>query len=212
KEQPTQVEVKQPFYSEFSTPFGKIGSGDLTKPYVRATSTAEPYVRFGYDNLYPQLINQMYYSPLNGAIIDHKTLAVLGNGFELESVNKSGEQRVKAFEFMRKNQFRKLIRQSTKDLIMHGRVCILVMRASNGSVTFKRIGPEKVRTNEAKTIFTICDDWSTHLGKRSYPKFQPNLDGESLLCFEIDDCAGQDIYPLPSYTSALNWAYLESEM
>lgn len=207
-----KVEAIYDEYSTFSTPFGKIGSGDLAAPYIRGQAS-ERYVRFGVDNLYPQLINQMYFkSPLNGAIINFKSNAIIGGGFTLISNDTSGPHKVKEYSFIKRNDFKKIMRQSSKDLIMHGRVCILVKPTVNGDVKLERVGPEKVRNNVAKTIYTVCDDWSTQLNKVEYLKYYPNANATTMYIFEIDGDAGQDIYPLPSYVSASNWCFIDGEM
>lgn len=199
-------------YSTFSTPFGKVSSGDLAAPYVRGFDS-ERFVRFGVDNLYPQLINQMYYkSPLNGAIINFKANALIGGGFTLISNDTTGPHKVKEYSFIKKNDFKKIIRQSAKDLIMHGRVCILVTPTINGDVKLTRVGPEKVRNNINKTIYTVADDWSRSLNKVEYYKHYPNAKVPTMYIYEIDGDAGQDIYPIPHYVSAANWCFIDGEM
>lgn len=201
-----------PLYSQFSTPFGKIGNGNLALPYVRAYGS-ESYVRFGEDNLYPQIINQLYYvSPLNGSIVNYKTNAVIGGGFELESpADQSGPQKVKEYTFIKRNKFKKLMRQITKDLIMHGRICILV-DPTGTDIKFERVGPEKVRNNEEKTIYTTSKDWARQIDQKQYPAYRPDSKVKSMWVYEIDGDAGQDIYPIPQYCSALNDAFLDGEI
>jgi capsid portal protein len=205
------TETISPLMSEFSTPFGKIGDGNLSMPYVRAYGS-ERYIRFGQDNLYPQIINQIYYmSPLNGSIINFKANSVIGGGFELTSpADQSAQQKVKEYTFIKKNKFTKIMRQSTKDLIMHGRVCIIV-DPTNTDIKLERVGPEKVRNNKQKTIFTISDDWSRSVDMYELPAYNPSLKCKSLYLYEIDGDAGQDIYPIPQYCSALNWAFVDGE-
>lgn len=209
-------EENNPFLSTFSSPFGKIGEGNLALPYVRGYSTTEPYIRFGSDNLYPQLINQMYYtSPLNGSIINFKTNATIGGGYELIQTDlnssTSGKEKVKEYSFIKINKIDKLTRQITKDLIMHGRICILVSPKKNGEVVLKRVGPEKVRNNELKTIYSISSDWMRSIDIKQYPAYKPTLTSDSIFVYEIDGDAGQDIYPIPQYCSALNDAFLDGE-
>lgn len=207
----TEIIDNQPLMSQFSTPFGTIGKGNLALPYVRETSTAEPFVRFGLDNLYPQIINQMYFTPLNGSIINYKTNAVIGGGWELDSPITSGVEKVKEYTFIKKNKLKKLVRQITKDLIMHGRICIIVCNDGK-NISLKRIGPEKVRNNSQKLIYTISDDWSRSINIKQMVAYSPNKMGESLYVYEIDGDAGQDIYPIPSYCSAMNDAFLDGQM
>ena len=35
------------YYQSFSTPFGEIGKGNLTLPFIRSYSESDSYVRFG---------------------------------------------------------------------------------------------------------------------------------------------------------------------
>ena len=200
-----------PLYSTFSTPFGKIGEGNLSLPYIRSYGS-EPYVRFGADNLFPQLINQLYFSsPLNGSIINFKTNAVIGGGYELVSADTSALHKVKEYTFIKRNKFNKLMRQSTKDMIMHGRACFIIDPCGK-DVIIKRVGPEKVRNNASKTIYTISDDWSRSIGLYELPVYKPNLTCKSLFVYEIDGDAGQDIYPIPQYCSSMNSAFLDGEI
>jgi len=210
KQEPTSVQIT-PMQS-FNTPFGKIGEGNLSLPYVRAYSYQEPYIRFGHDNLYPQVINQMYYtSPLNGGIINFKTNSVIGAGFELISNNKTAKNKVDEYTFLKFNNFEKLSRLLTKDLIMHGRLYVKMCKLSNGRISYKRVGPEKVRVNADKTLFSISDDWSRSINIYTLPHYTPEFEGECLYAYEID-MPGQDIYPIPSYCSCLNWAFVDGEM
>jgi len=210
KQEPTSVQIT-PMQS-FNTPFGKIGEGNLSLPYVRAYSYQEPYIRFGHDNLYPQVINQMYYtSPLNGGIINFKTNSVIGAGFELISNNKTAKNKVDEYTFLKFNNFEKLSRLLTKDLIMHGRLYVKMCKLSNGRISYKRVGPEKVRVNADKTLFSISDDWSRSINIYTLPHYTPEFEGECLYAYEID-MPSQDIYPIPSYCSCLNWAFVDGEM
>jgi hypothetical protein len=209
QQQETTVTVDD-MKSYFSTPFGKIGDGNLSLPYVRSYGS-ESYVRFGNDNLYPQIINQMYYqSPLNGSIINFKANAVIGGGYQIESADDSAIQKVKGYTFIKKNKFNKVMRQATKDLIMHGRIVILV-DPTHKDIRIERVGPEKARINAAKTLVTLSDDWSRQTGMVSYPVYNPTLKCKSVYLYEIDGDAGQDIYPIPQYCSAMNWAFVDGE-
>lgn len=211
KKQTTTVVTNDPLYSQFSTPFGKIGEGNLSLPYVRGYGS-ERYIRFGNDNLFPQIVNQMYFqSALNGSIINYKANATIGGGYEITSNDTSAVQKVKEYTFIKKNKFNKLMRQLTKDLIMHGRVCIIIDPTMK-DISIKRVGPEKVRVNISKTLYTISDDWARSVGMYEILPYYVGAKEKTLFVYEIDGDAGQDIYPIPQYCSALNDAFLDGEM
>lgn len=210
KKQEMKIE-EGPLYSTFNTPFGKIGEGNLSLPYVRGYGS-ERYVRFGNDNLFPQIVNQMYFnSALNGSIINYKANATIGGGFELISNDTSAVQKVKEYTFIKKNKFSKLMRQLTKDLIMHGRVCVIIDPTMK-DISIKRVGPEKVRVNISKTLYTISDDWARSVGMYEIKPYYVGCNEKTLFVYEIDGDAGQDIYPIPQYCSSLNDAFLDGEM
>ncbi len=207
----TEVVSTEPGFHSFSTPFGKIGAGNLALPFIRAYNS-ESYIRFGEDNLYPQLLNQMYYqSHLNGSIVNYKTKAVIGGGFTLECPDESALQTVKEYKFMKVNKFAKLVRQSTKDFIVHGRICVIV-DPTGTDVKIKRVGPEEVRSNEKKTQYFISSDWSIRTQQETLPAYHPELKCRSMYVYEMDADCGQTIYPLPSYVSCMNDAFLEGQI
>lgn len=210
----------KPMVSHFSTPFGKIGGGDLSLPYVYSSpGSSEPWIRFSNngtnDNLFPQMINQLYAtSPLNSAIINFKSNAVIGGGFELESTDTSMKQRINELAFIKQNKFKKLMRMLTKDLIMHGRVCVLVHPAqiAGGVPRLERVGPEEVRHNKIRSQFTVCEDWSRSIGITTYPAHYDGAGVVTMYQYEIDGDAGQSLYPRPSYLSSNNWSFLDGNM
>lgn len=214
QEEPKTDMIIDTKYQNFSTPFGQIGKGNLSLPYVRAYSPAEPYIRFGNDNLYPQLINQMYQqSPLNGAIINFKRNSVIGGGFEINGMSDNAKDKVDLYAFLKKNKFTKLIHNATLDLIMHGRITVIVTEDEKGNVTFKRVGPETVRNNEDSTIFSVSTDWSRQINVKQYRAYKPGMKGESMFEYAPSKGeAGQAIYPIPQYCSSLNSAFLNGEI
>jgi hypothetical protein len=84
-------------HQAYGSSLGEIGEGDLTKPYISSyTVGSAMFIRFGRDNLFPQLIDQMYYqSPLHSSIIDFQINAAIGGGFNINTpIKKTGEDRV----------------------------------------------------------------------------------------------------------------------
>jgi hypothetical protein len=202
-------------YQAFSTPFLKVGKGDLSLPYVNARLNVGNYVRFGNDNLYPQLLNQMYYtSPLHGAIVDFKTNATVGGGYELQySATASPMEKVDIYAFEKRMNLKKILPAVTKEKIIHGRVYFHLRFNQTGTLIFcKHIAADKVRKNATNDLYYICDDWSTQINIQTIKPYKFNTkDLEFLYCYE-DYSVGQDVYTLPQYSSCMNWAFLDGEM
>lgn len=208
------LEVKEG-YQSFSSPFMNVGEGNLSLPYVNPRQQTNGYIRFGVDNLYPQLINQLYYtSPLHSAIVDFKVNATIGGGYELKvDANASAMEKVDVYSFEKRIKLDRVLETLTKDDVMHNRVYFKLRFNEIGDlIEIKHVGAEKVRKNKDGTTYSLCYDWSSQIDIETiYPYDFRRFQKECLYIYE-KNCVGQDVYPLPSYTSAFNWAFLDGEM
>lgn len=197
----------------FSTPFMKIGGNDLSTPYINKYYTVNNIVRFGADNLYPQLLNQLYYtSPIHGACIDFISNAIIGGGYSWLDKEVSGQTKVEQLAFEKSNKFPKLARLITKDWVMHRRVTIEVTKRGDKIVKFRRIGPETIRNNVYMNQFVYSQDWSRGMvDVKEYVRYEKDCKDVVSLYVYQEETPGQDIYPLPTYNSVLNWAFLDGE-
>jgi hypothetical protein len=201
-------------YESFSTPFLPVGKGDLSLPYVNGRYSTNMWVRFGNDNLFSQLLNQMYFSsPLHGAICDYKTNAVIGGGFALSTDKLTTPEKLELYMFERKTKLKHIVKAVTRQLIVHNRIYFKLCFDNNKKlVKIENISPEKVRVSRFKDMYYLCEDWSTNIDITSIkPYHVACADYEQLYCYEIKSL-GQDYYSLPQYTSALNFAFLSGEL
>lgn len=201
-------------YQSFSTPFQKVGGANLSLPYVNGRYQIAGFIPFGQDNLFPELLNQMYYtSPLHGAIVDFKTNAVIGGGYTLETEKMSNEDKLKLYTFEKKMRLGKTEKELTKQLIVHNRIYFKLCYNKKGELyRIENISPEKVRISRDKITYFLCDDWSSRIDVREIKRHHPtNTDLEQLYVYEIKSL-GQEWYPLPQYSSALNFAFLSGEL
>jgi hypothetical protein len=206
-----KIDVSVDNYQTFSTPFGKLGNGNLSLPYINDQYTGgSGYVRFGNDNLYPQILNQLYYtSPLHSSIVNFTSSAVVGGGYEMNTTGKTAKDKVDYFTFEQRIKLSKSLNIIATDLIMHKR-CYFIF--NKDKKTFVRVAPEKVRTDADKSLYYICHDWSRQQDIRTIKPYKFGCkDKETLYTYEMYS-VGQDVYPLPSYSSALNWIFLDGDM
>lgn len=197
----------------YSTPFLSVGGGNLALPRVRPYYNVNGYVPFGSDNLYPQLLNQMYYtSPLHGAIINFKINATIGGGFEIVTDKSSAKDKLMVATFEKVNGFNKLVKQITADVIIHNRVTLLLhFNDKKELIKIKGLGPETVRKSEDGSRYFWSSDWSRYIMQKEYKPYSPLCDDKIQLWEWQDNFAGQDVYALPSYSSALNWCFLDGD-
>ena len=212
RSEPVQV-VEVGGYQSFSTPFLKVPTTNLSLPYVDDRFQARGYVPFGEDNLYPQYLNQMYYtSPLHSAIVNYKVNAVCGGGYELLVDALTAKDKVDSYAAEKRIGIRKNIKPVLMDLIVHGRVYFIIQIKNGKAIKYKRIGAEKVRVSKCKTMYLVNDNWQYVTKIDKYEPYHPECkDGVYIYTYE-NESLGQDIYSLPSYTSALNWVFLDGEM
>lgn len=209
----TSVEVVEGYHS-FSTPFAKVGGANLALPYVNGRYQVAGYIPFGQDNLYPEILNQMYYtSPLHGAIVDYKVNAVIGGGFNIITDKLSNEEKVELYAFENKIKLKKIAPIVTKQLIIHSRVYFKLCFNDKGKLTkIENLSPEKLRRSRDGKTYFICEDWASRIDVLEITPYHPlNKEYEQLFIYELP-CIGQDYYPLPQYSSALNFAFLSGEL
>jgi hypothetical protein len=208
------VEIISSNYDAFSTPFLKVGGANLSLPYVNGRYTTSNWIPFGQDNMYPQLLNQMVFSsPLHGSIVDYKTNAVIGGGFELKTANATPKDLLELYTFEKKIKLKKTARIITEQLVVHNRVYFKLYFDDKMKMTrAENISPEKVRRGRYKGLYFLCEDWSTRIDVQEIKRHHPSCtDREQLFVYEVE-CLGQDWYPLPKYSSALNFAFLSGEL
>lgn len=198
----------------FSTPFLRVGDANLSMPRVDRYYTRENIVLFGSDNLYPQLLNQMYYtSPLLGTVIDFITNATIGGGYSWTNKTISGVEKVNLYSFEKKYKFQKLARLLTRDYIIHKRVNVIICKNEDGIVTkIRRVDPSTVRNQLGLECFAYSSDWSRGAFEvTKYVRYNDlSKSHESMYVFQ-DETPGQDIYPISQLNSILNWAFLDGE-
>lgn len=201
-------------YQSFSTPFYKIGTANLALPYVNGRYQVAGYVPFGQDNLYPETLNQLYYtSPLHGAIVDFKVNAAIGAGYELKTDKLTPEEKLALYTWEKKMRLSKSVKAVTKQIVMHHRVYFKLYFDEKGKVkTIENVSPEKVRINNKKDRYYLCDDWASRIDVEEIKPFHPLCQDKcQLWAYELPSI-GQDYYPLPQYSSALNFAFLSGEL
>jgi hypothetical protein len=201
-------------YQSFSTPFLKVGGANLTLPYVNGRNQTNGYIPFGQDNLFPELLNQIFYSsPLHGSIVGYKVNAAVGGGFNIVADRLTPQDKLELYTLERKLNIKKVVPAVTQQLILHNRVYFKLCFDDKMKLTkIVNLSPEKLRINLDRKRYYICDDWSSRIGVQEIRRYTPtSRDYEQLFVYEVDSI-GQDFYSLPSYTSSLNYAFLSGEL
>lgn len=152
-------------------------------------------------------------APLHGAIVDFKVNAAIGAGYELKTDKLTPDEKLALYTFEKKMKLSKSVKGITKQLVMHHRVYFKLYFDEKGKVkTIENVSPEKVRINNKKNCYYLCEDWSSRIDVEPVTPYHPlNTDKCQLWAYELPSI-GQDYYPLPQYSSALNFAFLSGEL
>lgn len=198
----------------FSTPFMKIGGANLSLPYISSFYTTNGIILFGDDNLYPQLLNQLYYtSPIHSQCIEFITNAIIGGGYTWVDEKTSAAAKVDQIAFEKANKFSKLARLLTRDYVIHKRVCVIVHKINGKTVKFRRLDPSTIRNSSDLDKFIYSNDWSRgYVDMKEYKRYYPGTKEVECLYVFQDNTPGQTIYPIPSYNSCLNFCALDGDL
>jgi hypothetical protein len=216
---PVEQEVvipQQTIYNKmaFSTPFLKIKDGDLSKPYISSDLTGSGgYVRFGADNLYGNIINQMYFtSPLHQGIIEFKKNSMIGDGYEYEgAIDITDKLKIKTWD--KTNKIKKNLPLIARDIVMFNAFYAIVTidEETGEMIKFERVAPSKVRLDDQVKYGFISENWLRQTNIKSLPVYRSgSKKKEQLFVYQIES-PDQQPYPLPNYTSAMNWIFLAGE-
>jgi hypothetical protein len=193
--------------------FFPIGKENLSLPYIDSLYTLNGVTQFGSDNLYPQKLNQLYFtSPIHTACIDFTVNAIIGGGYAWDTENDSAENKVEKMAFEKLNNFNKLSKLLTRDWLIHKRITVEVTKRGPKTVKLRRLDPETIRNDESLSRFMFSSDWRRgYLNSKEYVKYTEGCKETVSLYVYYDESPGVSSYPLPNYNSALNWIQLDGE-
>ena len=201
--------------------FGKSGKYDYNTPIQEIVN--DEYVAFGQDNLYPNHLNELFYSsPFHSSIINFKVLNLIGGGLTTNFTEKSTEkQKIETTQMiLRFNDF--FLNQLAYDFMVHSRVCHKVYWNEDHTkiVNIERIDPAWVRSGkkvEGKVrYYVINSKWGKSMVKtqgEKIPAFDKfNRDEKCQLLVYQSYSPGLEYYSQPIYANAANWIFLDGQI
>jgi hypothetical protein len=225
KQKTTLVEVAQTETSEtkYEKFFGldKVAKENLNQPIITERLNNE-LVYFGVDNLYPNLLNNLYYaSSFHAAIINFKNQHLVGQGYELIHAYKSQADMISIHqmahifnqEFLEKMAF---------DYNIHNRLTwkIYWNKEHTKVIGIERMDPAKIRSqkkvNGVVKTYVYNSDWgykNNYQTKEYLPAFDTFAKKEQEQLFVWQGFApGLDYYTQPAYAAATNFIYLDGQI
>ena len=198
-----------------------VGDRDLSKPFINDSYVdRNGSIRFGVDNLYPELINNLYLtSSIHSACINYKTNSIIGGGYNLKDYETSGfNDKMELKKFKIRNNFDNNFEIIVKNFIKHGRSPILIKFNDKGHpISFKVLDPSNVRSGRSGIFvdierYFISDDWQLKRNVMEVKPYSPSCK-DTYQLFELrGHTGGSKTYPLPEYVANSNWTYLDGEI
>lgn len=180
----------------------------IGQPYVEKT-TRNGYIRYGYDNLYPDLIlNLVNSSPLQKAIVEARKTYILGAGLEKSEANQYTPNMVESWI--------QLIEKCTTDLVYFGAFCVQAILNESGNrfsfyftpVNQVRFAPYNERNIIEKAY--LCTDWSRAQKNRNVAEIdvfgsETPKKGKPYLLYFKPYQPNNYYYAVPEFMSAANY-------
>jgi hypothetical protein len=189
---------------------------DLSQPFVDDyIQRGTQYVWFGEENLYPQILNQLYISsPMQQACVNFKKYSLIGNGYEwdnYDTLSVAEKIAIKQFETM--SNLKKNSKRIALDWIKHGRA-IAILRYDKQYKKysyFKVVDPENIRNahvglfNDKPTHFFYSKDWTRSTSQMAMSAYRVGNTDEWQVLEIRNEVGGFRSYGMPDYVSSANW-------
>ena len=177
------------------------------------------FITFGVDNQYPLMLLELYNnygSPLNKAIINKKTKMSAGFGY-----NKLLDPRLQ--EWAKKNNLERLFLYISKDFLIYNGFCLEVIWNREGTsfdLTYIPIHTIRIGLKDSEDdedYYWYSRDWANIKKEENKPeyikKFDPSQSfGRQLLYFIEPNPAHTHLYPIPDYSTAINYIDLDYQI
>ena len=207
-------------FTHKSVDWGGHDSYNLSDPLIDLRR-GNQYVLFGEDNLYPQILLDMYHgSPFHAAVINFKVKAIMADGLDF-SINKiTGKKNSLEDEILlnkvKDKMDRTFFKRFVQDYLIHERVYVKIEKRGDKATNLTNVPAEFVRRGlNNENLFFVNPDWQLFGRSETeeitrYDKHS-NLKGAQLMEFQSLK-PGFPIYAVPEYSSAANWIELDRQI
>jgi hypothetical protein len=197
--------------------FGSMSfSMETDLPVIKEVRNKD-WVEYGYDNLYPQYLQQLFNtSPTHQAIVKTKSLMIVGDGYSIESDHLDEKAKMEVAQLI--NQINNQMYETTLDQQLYGAFAYEII----WSLDFKRIikvnrvDPATLRSGKYKENFVDCwyysRDWSNRQEEIKEIYSFEESDGENFrqLLYVPCQTVSNEYYGEPSYLAGIDWINLEA--
>jgi hypothetical protein len=210
------------------TPLSNAPSSDMVQSITMAIQTDLPYihsdrtnewVNYGSDNLYPEYLKDLFNtSPTHNAIVKTKAEMVVGEQWTYDTTLLSEAENIKILSLVSQIERDKL--PLSLDYQIFGAMALEVIWALDFSriVEINRIDVSRLRSGKYEhgyvTEWYYKRDWSDRREEAVciYPLDRGDREHHRQLLYVPGQKVSNDYYGEPSYTGAIDWITLESQV
>lgn len=179
------------------------------KPYIDKMTRKDTWVKFDYDNLYPERVMEIVNSsPLQKSILESKKTYILGAGLEPTEENIYTPNMMESWQ--------DLIEKMTNDYVyLNAMACQVILNESGNRFSFYYQPVSQIRLgnyNERNIIEKayLCTDWRKAQRNRNVveiPMFgsETPQKGKAYLMYFAPTQVGEYYYAIPEYMAASNY-------
>lgn len=193
-------------------------TNNVSKPTFKEARNGD-YIEYGSDNAYPQYLLDVFHNKSNKhkAIISKKVDMTTGNGFIAPETE--GLKRFIANPYSNKD-LEYIAQRVNYDYEIHNGFAMFVRWNNEGTkiAAVDWLPYHKCRLSTDEKSILVSKDW-TNIRKKAnrpvtYPRFNPLTAAKEpvQVMYYIEEANGLDYYPLPYYSSTLNWIELDYEI
>lgn len=196
---------------------------DLSQPFVDDyLHRGNSFVWFGEENLYPQILNQLYISvPMHQACCNFKKYSLIGNGYEWEGYdNLSMQEQIEIKQFETQSGLKRNKSKLVLDWVKHGRVIALVRYSKqyNRYTHFKLVDPESIRNsvysvfNDNPTHYFYSRDWTRSTSQLTFKYASPSNKDDWQVVEIRNEVGGFQSYGMPDWVASANWGKVGADI
>jgi hypothetical protein len=178
------------------------------------------WIEYGEKNLYPIDLLDVYHNKSNKhkAIINRKSKMIYGQGWNTEGVSPEVDTFTK--NLTQKENLDDILGKIAYDLEIFGGFALLIKWTNNGEKIggIKYMPFQNIRVSTDTNKYWHCNDWKQYRKSEYEPVeiqgYDPTISKEEplQLFYYLDYKPGNSEYPIPNYSSTLNWIEADFEI
>lgn len=180
----------------------KFEKNNIPKPYESIEKSDDKFVTYGFNNLYPNFLLQLYNdSPIHSSIINAKTTYIIGDGLKFEDGTDL------TFQVNPSDTIKEFADKIVKDYLIFNYFAVeVIYNVFAEPIEYHHVPAHKIRMNKSKTKFWFNEDWYMSPRKTIiYDRWKPkNTDTVSkIFFFDGYFPSVSNVYAQPEYNGSI---------